>query len=72
MVASACDGYNVCLMAYGETGAGKTHTMQGQGNDEMRGIIKRAIEQINGFCESQVRTRVCRACVAHVSRVCRV
>merc|ERR1719230_1414805 len=27
--------------------------MQGQGNDEMRGIIKRAIEQINTFCESQ-------------------
>ena len=27
-VQSCVDGYNVCIFAYGQTGAGKTHTMQ--------------------------------------------
>ena len=44
-VQSALDGYNVSLLAYGQTGAGKTHTMLG-GADEHRGIIPRSIEQI--------------------------
>ena len=42
---SALDGYNVSLLAYGQTGAGKTHTMLG-GSDDHRGIIPRSIEQI--------------------------
>mmetsp|Transcript_9905 Transcript_9905/g.14701 ORF Transcript_9905/g.14701 Transcript_9905/m.14701 type:complete len:891 (+) Transcript_9905:39-2711(+) len=45
-VQSALDGYNVCLFSYGQTGSGKTHTMQGSGNNAMRGIIPRAVEQI--------------------------
>jgi kinesin family protein C1 len=38
-------GYNVSLLAYGQTGAGKTHTMLGA-EGEHRGIIPRSIEQI--------------------------
>jgi len=45
-VQSALDGYHVCLFSYGQTGSGKTHTMQGCGNDAMRGIIPRAVEKI--------------------------
>ncbi|KAH8069833.1 hypothetical protein JL721_5727 [Aureococcus anophagefferens] len=29
VVASVADGFNACVMAYGQTGAGKTHTMLG-------------------------------------------
>lgn len=52
-VQSALDGYNVTLFSYGQTGAGKTHTMQGQGNDNMRGIIPRALEQV-GFTQEKL------------------
>ena len=42
-----CNGYNVCLFSYGQTGSGKTHTMQGSDDGPMRGIIPRAIAQVN-------------------------
>ena len=38
---SALDGYNVSMLAYGQTGAGKTHTMNGTPGD--RGVIFRAV-----------------------------
>jgi hypothetical protein len=34
----------VCIFAYGQTGSGKTYTMLG--NEDNRGIIPRAIEQV--------------------------
>ena len=37
----------VCLFAYGQTGAGKTHTMQGLDAPNQRGIIPRAVEKVN-------------------------
>lgn len=47
LIQSALDGYQVCIFSYGQTGSGKTHTMQGSlDNEEMRGIIPRAVEQI--------------------------
>lgn len=46
LVQSALDGYNVCLFSYGQTGAGKTHTMQGSQTPEGRGIIPRAVAQL--------------------------
>ena len=49
LIQSALDGYHVCLFSYGQTGSGKTHTMQGNGineNEDMKGIIPRAVEQI--------------------------
>ncbi|CAH1126341.1 unnamed protein product [Ceutorhynchus assimilis] len=45
LVASVLDGYNGCVFAYGQTGTGKTYTMEGANDDEM-GIIPRAFEQI--------------------------
>ncbi|KAL4427843.1 hypothetical protein ABPG75_001932 [Micractinium tetrahymenae] len=46
LVQSALDGYKVCLFSYGQTGAGKTHTMQGSRSYEGQGIIPRSIAKI--------------------------
>jgi kinesin family protein C1 len=46
LVQSALDGYKVCLFSYGQTGAGKTHTMLGCGTGEQRGVIPRAVEKV--------------------------
>ncbi|CAB4008288.1 kinesin KIF16B [Paramuricea clavata] len=39
---AACEGYNACVFAYGQTGAGKTYTMMGTQNDP--GLIPRICE----------------------------
>ena len=42
-------GYNATIFAYGQTSAGKTHTMQGAGDiksEELKGIIPRTCENI--------------------------
>jgi len=46
---SVLEGYNATILAYGQTGTGKTYTMEGfkyQQNDPSRGIIPRAMEEI--------------------------
>ena len=44
------DGYNGTILAYGQTGAGKTHTMTGpSSNFTLRGIIPRAIAQVHNI-----------------------
>lgn len=39
MLNHAFDGYNVCIFAYGQTGAGKSYTMMGKNEESQRGII---------------------------------
>jgi kinesin family protein C1 len=46
LVQSALDGYKVCIFAYGQTGGGKTYTMEGVSDYENRGMIPRSIEKI--------------------------
>lgn len=38
------DGYNVCIFAYGQTGTGKTFTMEG--TPENRGVNYRTLEEL--------------------------
>ena len=39
-------GYNGTIFAYGQTGTGKTFTMEGFDTPELKGIIPRSIEWI--------------------------
>lgn len=39
-------GYNATIIAYGQTGTGKTYSMEGFTDAEQRGIIPRSIEEI--------------------------
>eukprot|EP00759_Apiculatamorpha_spiralis_P003208 PhF_6_TR11547/c0_g1_i1/m.18547 len=48
-VISVLQGYNATVIAYGQTGTGKTFTMEGFTNDEHRGIIPRATEEVFRF-----------------------
>ncbi|KAK4339069.1 hypothetical protein RND71_040531 [Anisodus tanguticus] len=44
IIKSALDGYNVCIFAYGQTGTGKTFTMEG--TEEFPGVVPCAIEAL--------------------------
>lgn len=39
MLQHAFEGYNVCIFAYGQTGAGKSYTMMGKQEPGQQGII---------------------------------
>ena len=43
---AVAQGYNAAIIAYGQTGTGKTFTMEGGATGDTRGIIPRAIEDI--------------------------
>ena len=54
-VLSILEGYNATLIAYGQTGTGKTFTMEGfkyNTSDPQRGMIPRAVEEIFHYIES--------------------
>ncbi|GFH23042.1 uncharacterized protein HaLaN_20590 [Haematococcus lacustris] len=48
LIRSMLDGFNVCIFAYGQTGAGKTHTMSGTDVEHAdgRGINYRALDDL--------------------------
>ena len=47
VVHEVLEGFNCTVFAYGQTGTGKTHTMEGEIDDpELKGIIPRAVEHI--------------------------
>ncbi len=47
MVKSFLEGYNCSLFAYGQTGAGKTHTMMGNLSQEnLKGLQPRCLEYL--------------------------
>ena len=46
MLDHAVEGYNVCIFAYGQTGAGKSYTMMGRLEPEQKGIIPQMCEDL--------------------------
>lgn len=51
VVTSVLDGYNVCIFAYGQTGTGKTFTMEGTGQN--RGVNYRTLELLFKLIEER-------------------
>eukprot|EP00931_Biecheleriopsis_adriatica_P073398 TRINITY_DN47693_c0_g1_i1.p1 TRINITY_DN47693_c0_g1~~TRINITY_DN47693_c0_g1_i1.p1 ORF type:complete len:596 (-),score=108.37 TRINITY_DN47693_c0_g1_i1:31-1818(-) len=63
MVQNATEGINCCLIAYGQTGTGKTHTVHGDWQDqEQRGILPRLSEGLF----QQLETKTAEGCTARV------
>lgn len=54
MVISVLDGYNVCIFAYGQTGTGKTFTMEG--TEQNRGVNYRTLEQLFKIAKERSET----------------
>lgn len=53
IVGNVLEGYNGTIFAYGQTGTGKTHTMEGeQKPKEMRGIMSRCFEAVFNCIEA--------------------
>ncbi|XP_035379963.1 kinesin-like protein KIF1A isoform X7 [Electrophorus electricus] len=46
MLLHAFEGYNVCIFAYGQTGAGKSYTMMGKQETDQQGIIPQLCEDL--------------------------
>ncbi|XP_072569453.1 kinesin-like protein KIF1B isoform X13 [Paramormyrops kingsleyae] len=46
MLEHAFEGYNVCIFAYGQTGAGKSYTMMGKQEEGQEGIIPQLCEEL--------------------------
>ncbi|XP_056240805.1 kinesin-like protein KIF1B isoform X2 [Seriola aureovittata] len=57
MLQHAFEGYNVCIFAYGQTGAGKSYTMMGKQEEGQEGIIpmlcEDLFEKINEDCNKE-------------------
>ncbi|PRQ42174.1 putative minus-end-directed kinesin ATPase [Rosa chinensis] len=51
IVTSVLDGFNVCIFAYGQTGTGKTFTMEG--TPENRGVNYRTLEELFRISEDR-------------------
>jgi len=46
MLQHAFEGYNICIFAYGQTGAGKSYTMMGKQEPDQKGIIPQLCEEL--------------------------
>ncbi len=64
IVLNVFEGYNGTIFAYGQTGTGKTFSMEGVNEPpELRGIIPRAFHQVSSYGLGRVwlgRARTCR------------
>eukprot|EP00899_Mesostigma_viride_P008041 jgi/Mesvir1/17238/Mv07651-RA.1 len=58
IVDSVLEGYNGTIFAYGQTGTGKTHTMEGRDDPpELRGIIPNSVQHVYSHVEGAESTK---------------
>jgi len=57
MLQHAFEGYNVCIFAYGQTGAGKSYTMMGRQEEGQEGIIPMVCSPPPAFVNPSEDTR---------------
>ena len=63
IIESVIEGYNGTIFAYGQTGTGKTFTMEGiKNNENLKGIIPRAFEQVFNTIEGTDHTEFLVTC----------
>ncbi|KAK3239345.1 hypothetical protein CYMTET_50726 [Cymbomonas tetramitiformis] len=53
VVTSVLDGYNTCILAYGQTGTGKTYTIWGSASGDSRGVNARTLEALFSRAEER-------------------
>ncbi|XP_059477095.1 kinesin-like protein unc-104 isoform X5 [Neocloeon triangulifer] len=62
MLQHAFEGYNVCIFAYGQTGAGKSYTMMGKQEEGQEGIIPKIcldlFSRIKSNCSEEIKYSV--------------
>lgn len=58
MLQHSFDGYNVCIFAYGQTGAGKSYTMMGKQEDGQEGIIPQICKELFRKIQNSTQTDV--------------
>lgn len=58
LMTSVTDGYNVCIFTYGQSGTGKTYTMDG--TDAEPGICPRAMNRLFEVMDENVQSGNCR------------
>ncbi|XP_074839096.1 kinesin-like protein KIF1C [Carettochelys insculpta] len=71
MLAHAFEGYNVCIFAYGQTGAGKSYTMMGRQEAGQNGIIPQLCEDLfSRVAQSSVPDLACSVEVSYMEIYC--
>ncbi|XP_048520059.1 kinesin-like protein unc-104 isoform X8 [Dendroctonus ponderosae] len=58
MLQHSFDGYNVCIFAYGQTGAGKSYTMMGKQEEGQEGIIPQICKELFRKIQNSTQTDV--------------
>lgn len=53
IVLSVLEGYNGSIIAYGQTGTGKTHTIEGTQTEEGWGVVPRCSQEIFYFIQNR-------------------